>query len=62
VPPWAGFNDPTLFVAESKVSSMVQRTQVFVSYSRRDAEWLERLKVHLRPFERAGRIDCWDDY
>ena len=34
---------------------------VFVSYSHRDAEWLERVRVHLRPLERQGRVTLWDD-
>jgi hypothetical protein len=35
--------------------------RIFVSYSHRDAEWLRQLQTHLRPFERAGLIDHWDD-
>ena len=38
-----------------------QRLGIFVSYSRRDAEWLELLRVHLKPLEREGLIDLWDD-
>jgi hypothetical protein len=41
--------------------SALARRRVFVSYSHRDAEWLQQLHAHLRPFERAGLIDSWDD-
>jgi hypothetical protein len=34
---------------------------VFVSYSRADAAWLERLRVHLRPVARQHAVDFWDD-
>ncbi len=37
------------------------RDQVFISYSHRDARWLERLRVYLAPLERRGRIRRWDD-
>lgn len=37
------------------------RTRVFISYSHKDRAWLERLKVFLRPLERQGLIDRWDD-
>ena len=37
------------------------RTQVFISYSHRDKQWLERLQVHLKPFVRDGLFDYWDD-
>ena len=39
----------------------MQRSQVFISYSHADAEYLGRLKVHMRPFERQGHVDLWAD-
>lgn len=38
-----------------------KRDQVFVSYSHADSDHLQRLKVHLRPFERQSRVDVWSD-
>ena len=37
------------------------RTKVFISYSRQDAEWLERLRVHLKPLERRHGVEVWSD-
>jgi hypothetical protein len=37
------------------------RGKVFVSYSHRDRKWVDRLLVHLKPLERAGYLDVWED-
>ncbi|MDX6444414.1 MAG: hypothetical protein QOH71_1488 [Blastocatellia bacterium] len=42
-------------------SRPIRRDQVFISYSHKDSKWLQRLQVHLRPLERAGTINRWDD-
>jgi hypothetical protein len=35
--------------------------QVFISYSHRDKDWLERLQTHFKPYLRAGSIKSWSD-
>jgi tetratricopeptide (TPR) repeat protein len=34
---------------------------IFISYSRKDMQWLDRLKVHLKPLQDSGQLDYWDD-
>jgi hypothetical protein len=34
---------------------------VFISYSHKDAEWLEKLKQYLGPLEKQNLIRVWDD-
>jgi hypothetical protein len=50
----------TLAKEAGKVATLAKR-KVFVSYSHKDARWLDRLRVHLKPLERDGIIDLWDD-
>jgi hypothetical protein len=40
---------------------MSERTTVFVSYSHKNKRWLQRLRVHLTPFDRRGILTLWDD-
>ncbi len=39
----------------------VERNQVFISYSHKDKEWLEKLQTFLKSLERNGSIATWDD-
>ena len=41
--------------------SVAARHDVFISYSHRDAAWLERLRVHLEPLVNSDRLQVWDD-
>lgn len=49
------------FVDRLSNRKKTMRTKVFVSYSHVDAEWLKRLQVHLKPLERQGLVERWDD-
>jgi len=35
--------------------------RIFISYSRVDSEWKERLQVHLKLLEKMGELDVWED-
>ena len=37
------------------------RREVFISYSRKDEEWLEKLLTHLKPLQRSGALNIWVD-
>jgi TIR domain len=37
------------------------RSGIFVSYSHRDRDWLDRLQTHLAPYVRGEHLDLWDD-
>jgi adenylate kinase family enzyme len=50
----------TLAKETGKITTMAER-RVFISYSHEDNDWLERLRVHLKPIEREGMIDLWVD-
>ncbi|HEV7396946.1 MAG TPA: toll/interleukin-1 receptor domain-containing protein [Pyrinomonadaceae bacterium] len=40
---------------------MMDHTKVFISYSHQDEKWLIDLRTHLKPLEREGLIELWDD-
>jgi pimeloyl-ACP methyl ester carboxylesterase len=46
----------TLFNPESR-----HLNRIFVSYSHRDRDWLERLRKMINPYVRNGELDFWDD-
>jgi len=51
----------TLNLALREIPSERRKQKVFISYSRRDHQHLDRLRVHLKPLERANLIDAWAD-
>jgi hypothetical protein len=40
---------------------VAQGSDIFISYSHKDKEWLEKLQVHLKPLFPEGGISVWDD-
>jgi len=42
-------------------STASNRNRVFISYSHSDSEWLQRLRVHLKPLERENVVSIWDE-
>ncbi|MEL7426834.1 MAG: TIR domain-containing protein [Bacteroidota bacterium] len=35
--------------------------KIFISYARKDREWVEKLQIHLVSLQRQGLVDSWDD-
>jgi TIR domain/ATPase family associated with various cellular activities (AAA) len=52
---------PASDLIKSAGKSLSKRTRVFVSYSHEDSEWLDRIRIHVKPLEREGVVDLWDD-
>jgi hypothetical protein len=55
----AALRDPDSFARRPTTRLDIDR--LFISYSHRDREVLDRLMVHLRPLEREGLVDAWND-
>lgn len=51
---------PPTPISESS-DARAERKLVYISYSRKDREWMERLRLHLLPLVHDGLIDVWDD-
>ncbi len=54
------------FVEKSKDAtpqqqSPIRRDKIFISYSHQDREWLQRLRIHLKPYFQHDDISTWDD-
>lgn len=48
-------------VSPSTPTFPVTHNRVFVSYSHKDHKLLARLQTHLKPLERQGQLELWDD-
>ena len=46
---------------KQEIREMEKKHYIFISYSHKDAEWLEEVKVHIKPLERFYGIEEWDD-
>ncbi len=46
---------------EATPPNVAQRDHVFISYSHKDAKFLDELLTHLKPLERAGKLTKWSD-
>jgi hypothetical protein len=44
-----------------RAKTMPRRDHIFISYSRRDAKWREKLETHLKPRLRNAKIGTWSD-
>ena len=53
--------DPEKFAIRLDTRATSDVNRLFISYSHQDADILQRLLVHLRPLERAGHVDAWND-
>ncbi|MDJ0902895.1 MAG: COR domain-containing protein [Xenococcus sp. MO_188.B8] len=49
-----------VFKSNGEATSMI-RNKIFISYSHQDSDWLKRLQVYLKPLEKKGLVDRWDD-
>jgi TIR domain len=46
---------------EKQTMPQPTRDQVFISYSHKDRDWLDKLQIVLKPLIRKGIISIWDD-
>lgn len=48
-------------IASNIPKEKTRKKRLFISYSHADSEWLQRVKVHLKPLERDSIIEIWED-
>ena len=58
---WRGRPPDQILRLATPAHETKKRNKVFISYSHVDAPWLQRLQIHLKPLEREGLIEIWDD-
>ena len=54
-------SDVKKVTATKEETKMEKKHSIFISYSHKDAEWLDRVTTHLKPLSRYYGIDEWDD-
>ena len=47
--------------SENQDSNVSKSQKIFISYSHKDLIHLERLKIHMKPLEKQGLVELWDD-
>lgn len=53
---------PTLAKKPNNVKNVSKKVNIFISYSHRDTEWLDRVKVHLKSLNfENNKLEVWDD-
>jgi hypothetical protein len=54
-------NKRVLYLLHFVAPKVLVTKPVFISYCHTDAQWLEKLKMFLRPLEEQGLVRIWDD-
>lgn len=57
----SALQEPENYTSQGHIKDVSEVPQAFISYSRADRESLDRLMVHLKPLQRAKKLDVWDD-
>ena len=54
-------NRRAIYLAHFVAPRVIVTKPIFISYSHKDAKWLDKLKQFLLPLEQEGLIKVWDD-
>ena len=57
----SALDDPSLWTFTGAPKQQPKNRNLFISYSHKDKDCLDRLLVHLKPLEKEGVIDLWVD-